>query len=359
MADEQYDKYEGQDEGEYHFSDDQANYEMEIEQPKGPAVVTTSSKENILDRLKSRKVIVPIVVFIVVIAGVYKFLGPSSAPPTDFDQSSTTPTQVTANPPTKAPAAPTPPSVASTSQQPAPTPPATKQAANNTAVEAPKAPQQPIAPVAQAPQAIQNPIQQPLTAQNPIPPSPLQNIMQPPPPVPLQNPMPQAPVASQGPTTTNFPRQTGDMQSRVGSSEQQEQNVIAMLQTQKDLENQNTQLRLKVDELNTRIASMETAFHQLTALLRGRHMESAGPRHMRSLASVPTRPIQPRISYTVQAIIPGRAWLKSDSGETVTVAEGDMLKGYGRVSKIDPYDGIVDIDMGNKIVTLAYGTSGD
>jgi intracellular multiplication protein IcmG len=71
------------------------------------------------------------------------------------------------------------------------------------------------------------------------------------------------------------------------------------------------------------------------------------------------RPEVPKIAFSVQAIIPGRAWLKSDSGDTVTVAEGDMLKSYGRVTKIDPYDGIVDIDTGTKIVSLSYGLNGE
>ena len=55
-----------------------------------------------------------------------------------------------------------------------------------------------------------------------------------------------------------------------------------------------------------------------------------------------------KIPYSVQAIIPGRAWLRSDNGETITVAEGDMVKGVGRVTKIDPYDGIVEINTGTK-----------
>ena len=69
--------------------------------------------------------------------------------------------------------------------------------------------------------------------------------------------------------------------------------------------------------------------------------------------------IVPRIIYSVQAIIPGRAWLKSEAGDTVTVAEGDMLKGLGRITKIDPYDGVVEIDTGNKIISLSYGTNGN
>jgi hypothetical protein len=73
----------------------------------------------------------------------------------------------------------------------------------------------------------------------------------------------------------------------------------------------------------------------------------------------PAKPVEARTTYIVQAIIPGRAWLKSESGDTVTVAEGDLLKDYGRVTKIDPYDGVVDIDTGTKILVLSYGTGND
>ena len=57
----------------------------------------------------------------------------------------------------------------------------------------------------------------------------------------------------------------------------------------------------------------------------------------------------------MQAIIPGRAWLRTENGETITVAEGDMLKSLGRVTKIDPYDGTILIDTGVKVLTLTYG----
>lgn len=46
-------------------------------------------------------------------------------------------------------------------------------------------------------------------------------------------------------------------------------------------------------------------------------------------------------SLVVHAIIPGRAWLKTMDGKTITVAEGDSLKEYGRVLKIDAANGIV------------------
>ena len=50
--------------------------------------------------------------------------------------------------------------------------------------------------------------------------------------------------------------------------------------------------------------------------------------------------------------------VESESGETVTVAEGDALKGYGRIAKIDPYDGVVMIDTGTRTISLSYGVNG-
>ena len=72
-------------------------------------------------------------------------------------------------------------------------------------------------------------------------------------------------------------------------------------------------------------------------------------------------PIGPeiKVAFSVQAIIPGRAWLRSDNGEALTVAEGDTIKGFGRVTKIDPYDGIVEVNTGNKVVSLSYGNGAE
>ena len=71
----------------------------------------------------------------------------------------------------------------------------------------------------------------------------------------------------------------------------------------------------------------------------------------------PAAATEPKIAYTVQAIIPGRAWLRSDAGDTVTVTEGDVIKDVGRITKIDPYDGIVQVNTGTKVVSLTYGNN--
>ena len=51
-------------------------------------------------------------------------------------------------------------------------------------------------------------------------------------------------------------------------------------------------------------------------------------------------------TMSVHAIIPGRAWLKSKDGSTLTVTEGDTLDRYGKVLVIDASNGVVITSSG-------------
>jgi len=53
--------------------------------------------------------------------------------------------------------------------------------------------------------------------------------------------------------------------------------------------------------------------------------------------------------YYVEAVIPGRVWLRGADGTTMTVAVNDEISGYGKVTSIDPYSGIVTTSSGIKI----------
>lgn len=50
--------------------------------------------------------------------------------------------------------------------------------------------------------------------------------------------------------------------------------------------------------------------------------------------------------YSVHAIIPGRAWLKSASGQIITVTEGDKVGDYGTIAVIDAANGLVRTSSG-------------
>lgn len=55
-------------------------------------------------------------------------------------------------------------------------------------------------------------------------------------------------------------------------------------------------------------------------------------------------------TYFVQAVIPGRAWLKDSNGKIITVAIGDQVPGgYGRVTHINSRDGVVTTNKGAQI----------
>ena len=54
--------------------------------------------------------------------------------------------------------------------------------------------------------------------------------------------------------------------------------------------------------------------------------------------------------YYIQAIIPGRAWIRTSNGQTITVAYGDELAGLGKVTKIDAENGVVITSSGAKVM---------
>lgn len=356
MVDEQYDdKYDTHEESEYHFSDDQANYEMELDglSGKGAAVTIAQPTGNIADKLKQhRRVVIGLIIFIILLGIVYKIISPSSTAPTTDFAAATAPTtkSLAVSKPVVAKAAPAVP------------PPATVVTAVPAAT--------PVAqPVLQTPPPVQ-PVA-PAVAATPAP--TIQPVSVP------------APVAAPLPVANEMAN--NHLQDRVLNVEQQNAAMMNMLQTQyaqkiTDVESQNAQLRADVQELKARMSSMEVAFRQLTKMLHNvrtspssQHMEpfatsantsmnmNASPMsndsNMMYDNSASSTRAASKTGYTVQAIIPGRAWLKSESGETITVAEGDVLKDFGRVTKIDPYDGLVNIDTGSKMITLSYGVNGD
>jgi hypothetical protein len=317
------DQYEGQEESEYHFSDDEANYEVEPETSSKPPV--KDLKESIFSHLSSpKRLILSALALVFLIFIVYKMVMPAtSAPSTDIiaTEKNTSPKlAVSPAAPKEASPAQSPPLAAVVPAQPptvAASPPAAvlPSVGGNTT------------PVAAMPSPVLPPQPQPQVVVN-------------------------VPAAAPQPTTMQAPNETGRIADMVAENDR----LISQLHadyTQKinDFNNQNKNLKDQMQMLSARVASMETQMGQLIRALTNQTsaMKSEGEQ---IAAPAP----QAKIAYNVQAIIPGRAWLKSDNGETVTVAEGDLLKGVGRVSKIDPYDGIVEISNGSKVISLSYGS---
>jgi len=396
MSNDREDKYEGHEESEYHFSDEEVSYEVESEPPKQTAV-SGEGKQGIVARLsQSKRMLISLGVFLVLVFVVYKMVAPtSSVPSTDIAAAPPTVTQQpgisTASAQNQV-AAVGQAQVVSGPSTPTPLPPTANVAQTNPSTVAMTPPVQTLAspPILQA--------QAPQSPNTAIPPTPTMPLSSLPVPVVPSATQAQAPAIAQQagvpPTQqqqiiaslpTVIPVQSTVLaynnnnqtvgfippvttSSAVASTDANAANLAAnseklMMQLQNqysqqfsDFSTQNKALQDQVQALNSRVVVMEGQLNQLVQVLTRRGSGNA----MASPAASMPRPqaVEPRIVYNVQAIIPGRAWLKSENGETLTVAEGDMIKDFGRVTKIDPYDGVVEVNTGSKAISLSYGNGG-
>lgn len=246
-----------------------------------------------------------------------------------------------------------------------PTPPPAAIAAPAEQVQPALPVQNPVAPPSAQPAA---PIAAPTVAQAPITaPTSMPQVAQPMQPIPQAQMAPPPAAMTQPPVEmgTDVATQNKALVDRLAALEDQNAKLLNLLQTQvapkiAEYQAENIALKERVVTLNKRLVNMETSLNKMSQLLQDQGTTKVSSMLMGGPPPIPTtKALMPKMVYTVQAIIPGRAWLKSEAGDTVTVAEGDVLKNYGRITKIDPYDGVVEIDTGNKIIALSYGTSGD
>lgn len=435
MRNDRDDKYEGDENSEYHFSDD--SYEVDAHAAKQQS---TGSDVTIEKSSKSKRMYISLGVFLVLVGVVYKMVVPSTSQPSleinnqtaanapaanaknpamqtaAANQQATTPSNpvipVQSTPAAQQPAAP---SSLQQQQLDAMQKVLQAQQANAAAQNAAQTPAQmpnsaTVVAVNNTPTAQQaaNNMQQminqagaqntaPTTQQQPAVAAPQQAQMQ----APVDQIQPGQSAASQtginsvpmssgklpttnAVTTTNPPiNQSIDASNAVNNAQINNASSSADAETARrmaEFQNQNKNLQDQVQLMNSRMALIESQMNQLVQTLTQQfqgtnvapsfnqasppsmqqpaQQQQIPPSSMLNQQPIPDVASPPvRLPYNVQAIIPGRAWLRSNNGDTITVAENDDIKGIGRVTKIDPYDGIVVIDVHGKPVSLSYGNS--
>ncbi|MCS5711125.1 hypothetical protein [Candidatus Berkiella aquae] len=113
--------------------------------------------------------------------------------------------------------------------------------------------------------------------------------------------------------------------------------------------NQNVaQSNVNVNKLQNDLAALNAAVQELMNQLKVIHEEREKQQQAKvSKKATATRKVESaNPSLSVYAIIPGRAWLRSGSGKTITVSEGDSVGEYGKVIKIDAGNGVVITSSG-------------
>lgn len=128
-----------------------------------------------------------------------------------------------------------------------------------------------------------------------------------------------------------------------------------------EIQKQNQMLLQQMASLSQRVVSLESALTQSNQAVEGLSQQVVTLKQpigstsmpvavMPSMSNAaPSTALPPEPQYTVEAVVPQRAWLQTSDGNTVTVTIGDEVPGLGAVTAIDPYSGNVNTASGTTI----------
>lgn len=123
------------------------------------------------------------------------------------------------------------------------------------------------------------------------------------------------------------------------------------------LEGQSTDVQAKLDQLTSQLADMQNSVSslgsQVSSLndsMQALNVQFAKQQTQQQEAKKKLTHQKvnktPQPIYYVRAMIPGRAWLVTEGGGTITAAVGDKLPGYGIVQVIDATQGTLTTSTG-------------
>lgn len=117
-----------------------------------------------------------------------------------------------------------------------------------------------------------------------------------------------------------------------------------------DLQNTERNLQSSLDSINAQLSQLNTTLAVLADKVQTQENRWQQAQKKAMLKkTLPAKPVIKRDTYYVIAIVPGRAWLKSSKGVTITVGEGKEIPGYGKVMGIDTDSGHVIMSSGDVI----------
>lgn len=105
-----------------------------------------------------------------------------------------------------------------------------------------------------------------------------------------------------------------------------------------------TLLTDKIKELSTELAALNKEIKKVEQILTHEGFETKENSHK----SVEVKPeiVYSGPEYSIHAIVPGRVWLKDNSGKILSYTESDVIGNYGKLLVIDPIKNIVITESG-------------
>lgn len=158
---------------------------------------------------------------------------------------------------------------------------------------------------------------------------------------------PPKPIAQE--TASVQSMESSDLKQQVASIEQSQLSTKAELDNMSG--NVNT-INSNMSQLSNQIAQLNQVISNLTEQVNKQSEEIKAlmnRAHPVKTKKIKTSIAVPRLSYYLQAVIPGRAWLIASNGSTLTVREGTQIAGYGTVRLIDSVQGRVLTSSGRVI----------
>jgi intracellular multiplication protein IcmG len=108
-----------------------------------------------------------------------------------------------------------------------------------------------------------------------------------------------------------------------------------------DMSSQISSLNQSISDLNQQLDMQSKMMLRIMQSLKDKKIPT------KTNVAKPAEFVLPKITYAVQAVIPGRAWLLSSIGKSITVSEGSSISGYGVVNKIDAVNGDIVTSTGD------------
>ena len=170
-------------------------------------------------------------------------------------------------------------------------------------------------------------------------PSPTETTTQTQPQTPIVDAMPVAqvqpasqPQAFQESLNAPIAQPSSEMQTALDDLRQE---VSGIQNALKEAQQSDQNLQNSVGELSTQVRNLSDAVSKVLTTL------------------APKKPDQLAI-YHLRAVVPDRAWIVTNNGETLTVSVGDKIDHYGTVIAIDAQNGTIDTSSGRRIM---YGVN--
>ncbi len=122
-----------------------------------------------------------------------------------------------------------------------------------------------------------------------------------------------------------------------------------LAQGQLDVQSAIQSLDLQLSGIQTTLANLSNQLTQVNDEVQSLHtgQETLIQNQTKPIKKITTqKKVSPKPIYYLRAVIPGRAWLITPEGSTLTLGVGDKLEGYGVVDAINPDQGTVTLNSG-------------